>query len=218
MRAVAAALTRRGGGRIVRRGSVGESLPPEGGFTIKRLAFAAIGLGLVVLLSACGGGDKRVPASDEDALASRYVSEICKPFAKYVESYIQAMALVTEEAPSPDDLLEMNHRMKANSEATLAEFRAIDPPAAIRDVHERVITGLQAEIDGFEQLETALQDYMRTGSTADLERAMATADEALTRAGVGPAGLEFEDVPPEYLVAWERECVPRLQEIPGVEE
>jgi len=179
---------------------------------MKRLTIAVMGLALAVLASACGGEKQE----DESALARTYVAEICEPFAKYVESYTQVMALETEGITSPDDLLEMGRRMKANAQARLAEFRSVEPPAAIRNVHEQLLTGLQTEIDELERLETALQNYMRTGNKGELDRALAAVDEALSSAGVGPYGMEFENVPEPYLEAWERDCVPRLEQIPGV--
>jgi hypothetical protein len=201
---------------------------------MKRVVIAAVGLALVVVLSACGSGEQQsTPTSVEGqatatvgvqptvgaaeaAEANSYVAQICEPFAKYVGLYVQLQGQAASQPNSFDDLfhlLQMMQPMKANLEVILAEFRSIEPPATIRDEHEQILADLQTEIDQYGQIETALQNYKETGDKGVI---LAVGSQALALAGVKPADLGlFANGPQAYLEAWQRDCVPRLNEITG---
>lgn len=158
--------------------------------------------------------ERATAAVDEAALARRYVGEICEPFARYFEDAIQAGFPEFEGVTSLDEVPELFRRLRAISERTHDEFSVVQPPAAIRDIHEQLLTVLETEIAGYQLLETALE----SGDPELIEEAMVEAEEQATLADFGPTGFFPTGVPQEYEEAWEQECVPRLRQIPGVEQ
>ena len=185
---------------------------------------------LAVVVASCGEGERpQVPvqerstvgaeeltaaAVDEASLARRYVAGICEPFARNFEDAIELGFPEFEGVTSFDDFLALLRQLRAISQRTHDEFSAVQPPAAIRDIHEEVLAVLEVEIAGYQRLETALE----SGDQQRIEQAVVEAGESATLAGIGPRGFFPTGVPPEYEQAWEHECVPRLNQIPGVEE
>ena len=163
----------------------------------------------VFFVTACAGGG----ASPTDA-QRLYVAEICEPFAQYVEGALELGFPEFEGATTTDDVLSILGRLKGIAEFTRDSFVAVVAPEDMREMHEKIIEVLEAEIGGFELMEAAFE----TGDPEVIEETLSEVDQLASLADIGATGFIPEGVPSEYETAWIEECGPRLDQVPGAGE
>ncbi len=144
-----------------------------------------------------------------DSEPRRYVADICEPFARYFERAIELGFPDFEGVATFEELLPIMRQMRANAQASHDSFAAVTPPQAMRDTPEEAIAELEIEIRGYQRLEDALE----SGDSGLIDQALREADSI---GSFGSTGFIPTNVPRGYEEAWEEDCVPRLEQIPGV--